>query len=88
MLNLIPDGTYDELTTKLLTKLAVGLAGGLLFLLGLFFTLMEKKYRQTSLSVETGGQISRRRFLEGNDLQKASVFGVHDSHLNPIKDKI
>lgn len=31
----------------------------------------------------------RRHFMDGNDLQKASFdFGVNDSHLNPIKDKV
>ncbi|GMH93230.1 hypothetical protein TL16_g12570 [Triparma laevis f. inornata] len=54
--NLMPDGTYNELSTKLLTKLAGGLGGGLLFLLCLFFTLMEEKYRRTFLTTVTGGQ--------------------------------
>ncbi|GMH82077.1 hypothetical protein TL16_g09141 [Triparma laevis f. inornata] len=46
VLNLMPAETFNEVTAELLTKLAVGLGGGLLFLLGLFFTLMDEKYRR------------------------------------------
>ena len=46
------------------------------------------QYRHTFLSIETGGQSNRRRFLEGTDILKAQVFTVHKSFWSPISDKV
>ena len=46
------------------------------------------QYRHTFLSIETGGQSNRRRFLEGTDILKAQVFTVHKSIWSPISDKV
>ena len=46
------------------------------------------QYRHTFLSTETGGQLLRRLFLEGDDVSKAQVFKKHKSLWAPIRDKV
>ena len=46
------------------------------------------QYRHTFFNVETGGQMTRRVFLEGEDVMKKGVFLVHKSHRLPIRDKV
>ncbi|GMH61319.1 hypothetical protein TrST_g6685 [Triparma strigata] len=48
---------------------------------------MNKEYHHTFLSTETGGQLLRRLFLEGDDVTKAQVFKKHKSLWAPIRDK-
>merc|ERR1719424_1234399 len=60
----------------------------LIFLLGAFLSLMNKEYRHTFYSMETGGQMTRRLFLEGTDVMKAEVFGCHTAQWAPIRDKV
>ncbi|GMH82067.1 hypothetical protein TL16_g09138 [Triparma laevis f. inornata] len=88
VLNLMPAETFNEVTAELLTKLAVGLGGGLLFLLGLSFTLMDEKYRKTFLSVETGGQFTRRGFLEGDEIMKSDLIWNNEVQWYPIRGKV
>ncbi|GMI01486.1 hypothetical protein TrST_g13453 [Triparma strigata] len=49
---------------------------------------MNNEYRHTFFSVETGGQLLRRLFLEGDDVSKAQVFKKHRSLWAPIRDKV
>ena len=46
------------------------------------------QYRHTFLSTDTGGQLLRRLFLEGDDVSKAQVFKKHNSLWAPIRDKV
>ncbi|GMH84055.1 hypothetical protein TL16_g09801 [Triparma laevis f. inornata] len=64
------------------------MGGSILLLVGLFLALMDEKYRKTFLSVETGGQFTRRNFLEGDDVMKSSAFSKHEVHWAPIRDKV
>jgi hypothetical protein len=45
------------------------------------------QYRHTFLSTETGGQLLRRLFLEGDNVSKSQVFKKHKSLWAPIRDK-
>ncbi|GMH71342.1 hypothetical protein TrLO_g3863 [Triparma laevis f. longispina] len=47
--------------------------------MGLFFALINGEYRYTFFSVETGAQMTRRNFLEGNDVMKVDVFTNYES---------
>eukprot|EP00519_Triparma_laevis_P002881 CAMPEP_0182518868 /NCGR_PEP_ID=MMETSP1321-20130603/44797_1 /TAXON_ID=91990 /ORGANISM="Bolidomonas sp., Strain RCC1657" /LENGTH=276 /DNA_ID=CAMNT_0024726809 /DNA_START=100 /DNA_END=930 /DNA_ORIENTATION=+ len=78
----------SESTSKLLTSLVMILGGSLLILVGVFLSLMNKEYHHTFFSVETGGQLLRRLFLDGDDLSKAQVFKKHKSLWAPIRDKV
>eukprot|EP00519_Triparma_laevis_P012762 CAMPEP_0182500664 /NCGR_PEP_ID=MMETSP1321-20130603/9697_1 /TAXON_ID=91990 /ORGANISM="Bolidomonas sp., Strain RCC1657" /LENGTH=248 /DNA_ID=CAMNT_0024705163 /DNA_START=34 /DNA_END=777 /DNA_ORIENTATION=+ len=79
-------GNLSESTLALLTSLVTVLGGSLIFLLGAFLLLMDKEYWQTFMSTETGGQMKRRMFLEGNDAMKASVFASNKGYRKPIDD--
>ena len=47
------------------------------------------QYRHTFYSMETGGQNTRRLFLDGhNDLMKAEVLTANKTHWSPISEKI
>ena len=46
------------------------------------------QYRHTFLSTETGGQLLRRLFLEGDDVSKAQVFKKNKSLWALIRDKV
>ena len=46
------------------------------------------QYRHTFFSVETGGQLLRRLFLEGDDVSKSQVFKKHKSLWSPIRAKV
>ncbi|GMI09867.1 hypothetical protein TrVE_jg7423, partial [Triparma verrucosa] len=54
----------SEGTVAFLRSLVMILGGSLIFLLGAFLLLMNKEYRHTFFSFETGGQMTRRVFLE------------------------
>lgn len=49
---------------------------------------MNSEYRKRFLSVETGPQLTRRMFLEGDDVMKSEVFGCNTSQWKPIRDKV
>ena len=46
------------------------------------------QYRNTFLSAETGGQMTRKNFLEGTDVMKAIIFAKNKSHRKPIEGKV
>ena len=46
------------------------------------------QYRNTFFSFETGGQLLRRLFLEGDDATKSQVFKKHKSFWAPIRTKV
>ncbi|GMH79622.1 hypothetical protein TrLO_g105 [Triparma laevis f. longispina] len=78
----------DEVTTKFITSLTVVLGTSLIILVSLFFMLINGEYGHTFFSIETGGQMSRRNFLEGNDVMKADAFDNNETHWGAIKEKI
>jgi hypothetical protein len=65
-------------------------AGSLLVILVIVTLVrMEKKYRKTFYSTETGGQMNRRNFLNSeDDAVKKDIVTVNKSHRLPIKDEI
>ncbi|GMH72902.1 hypothetical protein TL16_g06036 [Triparma laevis f. inornata] len=80
--------TLTKDTIKLLTRLTVVLGISLILLVGLFFALMNGEYRHTFFSVETGGEMRRRLFLEGDDKMKYTIFEVTREYWSPIGDKV
>ena len=46
------------------------------------------QYRNTFLSAETGGQMTRKNFLEGTDFMKAIIFSKNKGYRKPIEDKV
>ena len=81
-------GNLSESTLVHLTSLAMILGASLITLLGVFFALINKEYRHTFFSFETGGQMTRRNFLEGDEVMKAEVFDNNKFHWSPIRDKV
>lgn len=81
-------GNLGKETELIMKHLAI--YGGLsLFVLSCtLLILMEKTYRRTFYSIETGGQLTRRMFLAGDDKLKSEVFGCHTDHWNPIVDSV
>ncbi|GMI14515.1 hypothetical protein TrVE_jg9770 [Triparma verrucosa] len=49
---------------------------------------MNKEYRRSFFSTETGGQMKRRIFMEGNDVMKAEIFASNKVYRLPIEDKV
>ncbi|GMH62408.1 hypothetical protein TrST_g13776 [Triparma strigata] len=89
VLNIMDEETFERDTTLIFLKnLALSLGGSFLVLVSLFFALMENKYRKTFFSTESGGQLTRRLFLEGDNNMKASVFGTKKTHWMPVRDKM
>ncbi|GMH76585.1 hypothetical protein TrLO_g11870 [Triparma laevis f. longispina] len=81
-------GSLSESTLALLSSLVMILGGSLVTLFGAFLLLMNKEYRHTFLSIETGGQLLRWLFLEGDDVSKAQVFKKNKILWAPIRDKV
>lgn len=75
-------------TVESLRSLTTALGVGLICLLASLFLLVEDGYLSTFLSIETGKQSFRRRFLEGDDHTKSVAFLRHISYWMPIKDKV
>ncbi|GMI15875.1 hypothetical protein TrLO_g12095 [Triparma laevis f. longispina] len=71
-----------------MTSLTVVLGTALVVLLGLFFTLINREYRHTFFSIETGGQLTRRNFIEDNDVTRCDFFGCHESQWTSIRPKV
>ena len=46
------------------------------------------QYRRTFFSLESGGQMTRRNFLDGSDVMKSIVFKNNKTHWSPIKEKV
>ncbi|GMI14487.1 hypothetical protein TrLO_g4880 [Triparma laevis f. longispina] len=77
---------FEKDTTLTYMKTATIIAGSVLILMaGLFFLMMDKSYRPTYFSTETGWQMTRRMFMEGNDAMKAEVFDTNTLHWEPIR---
>ena len=88
LLQLTEDGAFGN-TAELYLK-NVSMCGGAC-LLGLFSTLwllIENQYRRTFFSSETGGQLTRRMFLGGDDKMRSEVFGCSETHWAPIREKV
>lgn len=50
---------------------------------------MDGKYRGSFFNTETGGQMTRRMFIDaGDDFTRATVFKYHSSHWKPIRDRV
>ena len=60
----------------------------LLFSTGLFFSLINEDFRSTWYSTETAGLMTRRTFLEGNDVSKSHTLSKNIALWSPIKDKV
>ena len=89
VLNFIEEGAFERGTTlTFLKNLTLLLGGSFLVLVTLFFALMEKKYQKNFFSTESGGQLTRRLFLDGDDFMKSFVFGRNKKHWMPLKGKI
>lgn len=88
VLNLTEWANLGVGTVNFLNDLAIVLGVGMLFLDGLFLALMNKEYRASFWSVETGGQVTRRLFLDGTDVMKADVFSNSEAHWGPIRDEV
>ena len=80
--------TFSEDVIELLTSLTGVLGTTLIVIVGLFIALIDKEYRHTFFSSETGAQMTRRNFLEGTDLMKADVFSNTEKHWYPIRAKV
>ncbi|GMI15893.1 hypothetical protein TrLO_g12103 [Triparma laevis f. longispina] len=88
LLTLMEEGTFNDITTEVLTNVTVFLGAALLTLTSAFFLLIKEKFRRTFYSVRTGIQQTQISFLRGEDEEKAAVFVNHTSHWYPIKDKV
>lgn len=81
-------GAFSDSTMRYLSKVTLTSGAFLVLFSLLFFSTVGKKYRSTFFSVETGGQLTRRNFLEGNDVMKADVFTNNHVHWAPIESKV
>ncbi|GMH78818.1 hypothetical protein TrLO_g8594 [Triparma laevis f. longispina] len=80
--------TLTEDAIELLTSLTVVLGTSLILIAGLFFALINEEYRHTFFSGETGGQMTRRAYLEGNDVERYEMFTDNKNHWASIKPKV
>lgn len=60
----------------------------MVFLTGVLFLSMKKKYRSTFFTFETGAQCTRRLFIEGDDVMRSEVLAITIRHWRPIEDKV
>ena len=88
VLNLMSEGAYKEGTVRILSSCVTGLGVSILLLFGTLLTAMNANQRATFFSVETGSQLTRRLFLEGDDVMRADVFTNNKSHWYPIRREI
>ncbi|GMH52313.1 hypothetical protein TrST_g7443 [Triparma strigata] len=80
-------GSFSEQNLELLMSLTIGLGISLMLLFGTFLLLMNKEYRDSFFSMETGQQMARKNFLEGTDPMKADLFFNHKIYWLPIREK-
>ncbi|GMH95050.1 hypothetical protein TL16_g13066 [Triparma laevis f. inornata] len=79
---------FSDTTITFLETVVPVLVSSLVFLFGLFFVIINKEYWRTFFSFETGAQMTRRNFLDGDNVMKCEVFGCHASQWYPIKGKV
>jgi hypothetical protein len=78
----------SETTVEYLQKTTMIAGSLLLFSTGLFFSLINEDFRSTWYSTETAGLMTRRTFLEGNDVSKSHTLSKNIALWSPIKDKV
>ena len=88
LLMYIEDGQLSTAISDLCKSILPFLGTALVVLVGTFVLLIEGEYRKTFLSIVTGGQATRRTFLEGDDVMKADLFWNNEVHWSPIRDKV
>ncbi|GMH79382.1 hypothetical protein TrLO_g3587 [Triparma laevis f. longispina] len=88
LLNVSDVAMLEDGIRVIVTDLTLALGTSVIVLVSLFFLLMNPDHRRTFYSVETGGQMTRRLFLEGDDAMKSEALTVHVSHWGPIEKKI
>ena len=84
----LAEGYLTEDTVGRLTSLAKFLGISLIILLGAFFALMNKEYRHTFISTESAPQMTKRIFLEGNDLERYTLFQITRTYWKSFEDKV
>ena len=84
----IEDGQISTAISDLCLSILPFLGTALVVLVGTFVLLIEGEYRKTFFSIETGGQATRRTFLEGDDVMKQDLFNNNEVHWSPIRDKV
>lgn len=82
------DDVFRPSTVALLTRVVLVLGVALLVFMGMLIVLMNEKYRGSFFSIETGGQMTRRLFLEGDDVMRAEVFNNNELQWAPIRKEI
>ena len=80
-------GNLSESTLAFLKSSAMILGGSLITLLGTFLLLMKNEYRHTFFSNESALQMTKRLFLEGNDLERHTIFTVTRTYWKSFEDK-
>ena len=84
----LAEGYLSEGTVGRLTNLAKVLGISLITLLGAFLALMNKEYRHTFFSTESAPQMTKRIFLEGNDLERYTLFQITRTYWKSFEDKV
>ena len=84
----LAEGYLSENAVGRLTSLAKVLGISSLMLLGAFFALMNKEYRHTFFSTESALQMTKRVFLEGNDLERYTIFQITRTYWKSFEDKV
>ena len=84
----LAEGYLSEGTVGRLTNLAKVLGISLITLLGAFLALMNKQYRHTFFSTESAPQMTKRIFLEGNDLERYTLFQITRTYWKSFEDKV
>eukprot|EP00519_Triparma_laevis_P012953 CAMPEP_0182503250 /NCGR_PEP_ID=MMETSP1321-20130603/14968_1 /TAXON_ID=91990 /ORGANISM="Bolidomonas sp., Strain RCC1657" /LENGTH=101 /DNA_ID=CAMNT_0024708381 /DNA_START=109 /DNA_END=411 /DNA_ORIENTATION=- len=64
------------------------LGASFIFLLVVFLLLINREYRNTFFSFETGGEMTRRVFFEGTNIMKADIFYRNKAFRKPIEGKV
>ncbi|GMH92016.1 hypothetical protein TrST_g565 [Triparma strigata] len=75
----LPKGIFSEATLELFTSYIMVLGFSLLSFLSLFLLLMNKEYRHTFFSMETGAHLTRSAFTDGeDDFEKSYLIGCNE----------
>ncbi|GMH73697.1 hypothetical protein TL16_g06259 [Triparma laevis f. inornata] len=88
VLNQMPGLVFSESMEKFLINRAIELGISLFAMIGFFFAIVDKKYRKTFLSVETAGQFTRRKFLDGDEIMKSDFVWNNEVHWASIRGKV
>ena len=81
-------GNLSEGTLAFLKSSAMILGGSLITLLGTFLLLMNNEYRHTFFNTESALQMTERVFLEGNDLERYTIFTVTRTYWKSFEEKV